>query len=163
MMRKITFLVATLVIVAVAGTSYARITGTNPTGSSADVACFGPSGAEACVDTNGSVIPTTDNDADLGTSALEWKDGFFDGTLTTDALVTSGAATFADDVTFSSGTAPKIYTKAGFDVLSSTPGMLYVCSDCTDDGGASGPFVLVISTNGDIDAFQVVGSTVGIY
>ena len=40
---------------------------------------------------NGSIVPTTDNDIDLGTSSLEFKDAFFDGTVTTDALVADTA------------------------------------------------------------------------
>ena len=32
------------------------------------------------------LAPVTDNDIDLGTSSLEFKDGFFDGTVTADAF-----------------------------------------------------------------------------
>ena len=35
---------------------------------------------------DGALAPVTDNDVDLGTSSLEFKDAFFDGTVTTDAL-----------------------------------------------------------------------------
>ena len=40
---------------------------------------------------DGALVPVTDNDIDLGTSSLEFKDAFFDGTLTTDALVADTA------------------------------------------------------------------------
>ena len=40
---------------------------------------------------DGAVVPVTDNDIDLGTSSLEFKDAFFDGTVTTDALVADTA------------------------------------------------------------------------
>ena len=40
---------------------------------------------------DGAIVPVTDNDIDLGTSSLEFKDAFFDGTLTTDALVADTA------------------------------------------------------------------------
>ena len=46
---------------------------------------------------DGAIVPVTDNDIDLGTSSLEFKDAFFDGTVTTDAAsilslaLTSGA------------------------------------------------------------------------
>lgn len=50
----------------------ARLTGTNPTGSSADAWCVGKTSSEACVDSSGNVIPTTNNSATLGTSALQW-------------------------------------------------------------------------------------------
>jgi hypothetical protein len=35
---------------------------------------------------DGVLKPTTDNDIDLGTSTLEFKDAYFDGTVTLDAL-----------------------------------------------------------------------------
>ena len=46
---------------------------------------------------DGAIVPVTDNDIDLGTSSLEFKDAFFDGTITTDALV-------ADTVDINGGT-----------------------------------------------------------
>ncbi len=35
---------------------------------------------------DGALVPVTDNDIDLGTSSLEFKDAFFDGTVTSDAF-----------------------------------------------------------------------------
>lgn len=43
--------------------------------------------------TDGAIIPIGDNDIDLGTSSLEFKDAYFDGTVTTDAITCSGNAT----------------------------------------------------------------------
>ena len=40
---------------------------------------------------DGAIVPITDNDIDLGTSSLEFKDSYFDGTVTTDALVADTA------------------------------------------------------------------------
>ena len=40
---------------------------------------------------DGALVPVTDNDINLGTSSLEFKDAFFDGTVTTDALVADTA------------------------------------------------------------------------
>ena len=39
---------------------------------------------------DGVLKPVTDNDVDLGTSALEFKDGYFDGTLHCDVLDLNG-------------------------------------------------------------------------
>ena len=39
---------------------------------------------------DGLISPVTDNDIDLGTSSLEFKDAYFDGTVTTDGLTVSG-------------------------------------------------------------------------
>ena len=40
---------------------------------------------------DGAIVPITDNDIDLGTSSLEFKNAYFDGTVTTDALVADTA------------------------------------------------------------------------
>ena len=41
---------------------------------------------------DGAIVPVTDNDIDLGTSSLEFKDGYFDGTLYADAIDLAGTA-----------------------------------------------------------------------
>ena len=46
---------------------------------------------EQVVFKDGVIEPTTDNDIDLGSSSKEFKDAFFDGTVTTDALVADTA------------------------------------------------------------------------
>ena len=46
---------------------------------------------------DGAIIPVIDNDIDLGTSSLEFKDGHFDGTINVDTLVI-GSATGVTDV-----------------------------------------------------------------
>jgi hypothetical protein len=40
---------------------------------------------------DGAIVPVTDNDIDLGTSSVEFKNAYFDGTVTTDALVADTA------------------------------------------------------------------------
>jgi hypothetical protein len=54
--------------------------------------------------TSGALYPVTDNQIDLGTSSLEFKDAFFDGTVTADAFAgpltgTASTATVATTVT----------------------------------------------------------------
>jgi len=44
---------------------------------------------------DGAIVPVTDNDIDLGTSTLEFKDGFFDGTIHVDTLDVDVNATIA--------------------------------------------------------------------
>ena len=46
---------------------------------------------------DGGIVPITNNDIDLGTSSLQFKDAFFDGTVTLDAL-TIGSATSITDI-----------------------------------------------------------------
>jgi len=45
---------------------------------------------------DGAIVPTTDNDIDLGTSSLEFKDAYFDGTVTLDGLVIGSATSITD-------------------------------------------------------------------
>lgn len=40
---------------------------------------------------DGAIVPVTDNDIDLGTSSLEFKNAYFDGIVTTDSLVADTA------------------------------------------------------------------------
>ena len=61
-----------------------------------DTIRFDIAGTEQIVLADGVLKPTTDNDIDLGTSSLEFKDAFFDGTVTTDALTASATSTLAD-------------------------------------------------------------------
>ena len=46
--------------------------------------------------TDGAIVPITTNDIDLGTSSLQFKDAFFDGTVTLDGLVIGSAASITD-------------------------------------------------------------------
>ena len=46
---------------------------------------------------DGAIVPVTDNDIDLGTSSLEFKNAFFDGTLTTDTIVVASTIGHDDD------------------------------------------------------------------
>lgn len=90
-------LAAALILAAAlsAPVAHARITAAANDG---DIWCAGPSGAETCVDSTGGVIPTTTNDADLGTSVLKWKalhitaGGITDGAIDTGDIA-SGAVT----------------------------------------------------------------------
>ena len=45
---------------------------------------------------DGAIVPTTDNDIDLGTSSLEFKDAYFDGNVTLDGLVIGSATAITD-------------------------------------------------------------------
>ena len=62
---------------------------------------FRANGADQIKLTDGALVPVTDNDIDLGTSSLEFKDAFFDGTVTADA--------FAGPLTGNADTATKVY------------------------------------------------------
>jgi hypothetical protein len=94
---------------------------------------------------DGAIVPSTDNDIDLGTAALEFKDAYFDGTVNLDALVigTATAITSVDtdltsvsasDDTLASAKAIKTYvdavaTVADLDFQADTGGALSVDLD----------------------------------
>jgi hypothetical protein len=56
--------------------------------------------------TNGALVPATDDDVDLGTSSAEFKNAFFDGTVTSDAF----AGPLTGDVTGNASTATALET-----------------------------------------------------
>jgi hypothetical protein len=94
---------------------------------------------------DGAIVPSTDNDIDLGTAALEFKDAYFDGTVNLDALVigTATAITSVDtdltsvsasDDTLASAKAIKTYvdnvaTSSDLDFQADTGGALSVDLD----------------------------------
>ena len=58
--------------------------------SAADTLSFTAAGTAQFTMADGVVAPVTDDDVDLGTSSLEFKDGYFDGTLYCDTLNLAG-------------------------------------------------------------------------
>ena len=76
---------------------------------------FRAAGADQIKLQDGALVPVTDNDIDLGTSSLEFKDAFFDGTVTADAF----AGPLTGDVTGNvSGTAATVTTAAQSNITS---------------------------------------------
>jgi hypothetical protein len=53
---------------------------------------------------DGVIVPVTDNDIDLGTSSLEFKDLFLDGTATIDTLQVDESATITANLTVNGNT-----------------------------------------------------------
>ena len=70
---------------------------TSITFSGSDVITIATGGETQVTFNNGSILPTTDNDVDLGSSSLEFKDGYFDGTLYADAIDLNGTNLTAFD------------------------------------------------------------------
>ena len=58
--------------------------------SAADTMAFSAGGTSQFTMADGVIAPVTDNDVDIGTSSLEFKDGYFDGTLYCDVLNLAG-------------------------------------------------------------------------
>jgi len=72
-------------------------TNTSITFSGSDVITIATGGSGRLTIGDGALSPVTDNQIDLGTSSLEFKDGYFDGTITTDAIVVAGTIGHDDD------------------------------------------------------------------
>ena len=82
---------------------------TSITFSGSDVITIATGGSGRLTIGDGALSPVTDNQIDLGTSSLEFKDAFFDGTVTSDAF----AGPLTGDVTGNvSGTAATVTTAA---------------------------------------------------
>jgi len=63
-------------------------------GISTDAGCHGNGANELCVNADGDLIPETDDNADVGSSAKQFKDGWFDGVVYVDQLDLDGTAAF---------------------------------------------------------------------
>lgn len=59
-------------------------------GADDDIIRFDIGGTEQLYIQDGAILPTTDNDIDLGSGTTEFKDGYFDGTVTADAVDING-------------------------------------------------------------------------
>lgn len=66
----------------------ARITGVNPTGTSADEFCVGKKSFEVCVDYLGNWIPTMTNTQTLGTASLVWSNIYATNETVSNQLIT---------------------------------------------------------------------------
>ena len=48
---------------------------------------------------DGAIVPVTDDDIDLGTDSLQFKDVYIDGTLEADAITIGGSAVVSSPIT----------------------------------------------------------------
>ena len=67
-------------------------TNTSITFSGSDVITVTTGGETQITFNNGSILPTTDNDVDLGSSSYQFKDAYINGTLEADAITIGGTA-----------------------------------------------------------------------
>jgi len=77
--------------------------GVTETGAS-DIWCVGPDGAEICVDSSGSLVPTTNNDTTLGTSSFQFATAYIMDIIAGDDLTVTDDATVTDDLTVNGDT-----------------------------------------------------------
>jgi hypothetical protein len=117
--------------------------------------------------TDGAIIPSTDNDIDLGTSSLEFKDAFFDGTVTSDAFAgpltgdvtgnVSGTAATVTGAAQSNITSLGTLTTLTVDDITINGSTISDSGDFTVDGGAD---IILDADGGDI-FFKDGGTTFG--
>ena len=117
--------------------------------------------------TDGAIIPSTDNDIDLGTSSLEFKDAFFDGTVTADAFAgpltgdvtgnVSGSAATVTTAAQSNITSLGTLTTLTVDDITINGSTISDSGDFTVDGGAD---IILDADGGDI-FFKDGGTTFG--
>lgn len=143
-------LAAVLVLGISQGRVFARITGTEP---GTDIWCVGPSGAEVCVDVSGNLLPTTDNDATLGTSSLRFSGIFaYDLTLSDDLSVADDA-TITDDLTvggdlFHTPIATQTVTAAGtISLAGACNGLVRIRADADVTTGTTNTFTAPSAAN----------------
>ena len=101
-----------------------------------DVIVFTSSGTGQVTLSDGAFSPVTDNDVDLGTNSLEFKDGYFDGTVYADAINFNGTAisataaeiNYSDLATLGTTAASKVFT-ADANNLTKITGGVYLEED----------------------------------
>ena len=117
---------------------------------------------------DGAIVPVTDNDIDLGTSSLEFKDAYFDGTVTSDAFagpltgnVTGNASGTAATVT---GAAQSNITSLGTLTALTVDNLGINGNTITANSGAvnitpAGGSAIVLDGAINVDAGVVTGAT----
>jgi hypothetical protein len=133
-----------------------KITAESAAGQDEDVLTFFTAGTAQVVIADGALRPVTDNDIDLGTSSLEFKDAFFDGTVTSDAFAGPLTGNVVGDLT---GT---IQTAAQGNITSLGTLTALTVDDVAINGkvvtmtGSSGDTAtLTVGTNGTLDITTV--------
>jgi len=96
---------------------------------------------------DGAIVPITDNDIDLGTSSLEFKDLFIDGTANVDAINLDG--------TLITSTAAELNILDG---VTSTAAELNLLDGITA-GTVSASLAVIVDSNKDIAGFRNISNT----
>ena len=104
---------------------------------------------------DGAIVPITDNDIDLGTSSLEFKDAFFDGTVTLDGLVIGSATSITDVDTDLTSVSASDNTIASAKAIKTYVDSVATSSDLDFQGDSGG----ALSVDLDSQIFGLTGGT----
>ena len=104
---------------------------------------------------DGGIIPITNNDIDLGTSSLQFKDAFFDGTVTLDGLVIGSATSITDVDTDLTSVSASDNTLASAKAIKTYVDAQVTASDLDFSGDAGG----VQSVDLDSQSLTLTGGT----
>ena len=81
-----------------------------------DIAFYTNSTQRALITSSGHFQPAVTNTYDIGTSSVQWRNAYFDGTVTCDGLVTDGNFTLTGgDMVIGSSTDTSVYIRADFE------------------------------------------------
>ena len=122
-------------------------TNTSITFSGSDVITIATGGENQITFTNGAIVPSTDNDIDLGSSSVEFKDLYIDGTAHVDAISLDGTAITA--------TAAEINILDG---VTSTASELNLVDGITA-GTVSASKAVIVDSNKDVSGFRNLSIT----
>ena len=102
-----------------------------------------------------SVLPKTDDAIDLGSATYEFKDGFFDGTITTDGLVIGAATSITDVDTNISSVSASDDTLASAKAIKTYVDAQVTASDLDFQGDSGG----ALSIDLDSETLDIAGGT----
>ena len=130
-------------------------TDTSITFSGSDVITITAGGDAQFTFNNGSIVPSTDNDIDLGTSSLEFKDGYFDGTVYADAINFNGTAISATaaELNIMDGVTATTAELNIMDGVTSTASELNLVDGITA-GTVSASKAVIVDSNKDLTGFR---------
>jgi len=130
-------------------------TNTSITFSGSDVITITAGGDAQFTFNNGSIVPSVDNDIDLGTSSLEFKDAYFDGTVYADAINFNGTAISATaaELNIMDGVTATTAELNILDGVTSTTAELNLVDGVTA-GTVSASKAVIVDSNKDLTGFR---------
>ena len=128
-------------------------TNTSITFSGSDVITIATGGSGRLTIGDGALSPVTTNQIDLGTASLEYKDAFFDGTVTTDAITVSGTSALAETTITTTTTGDSLLLTTTEDSNSAAP---VITLKRNSSSPADADYIGRIKFKGENDADQEV-------